>query len=214
MATHKRAKKTRRRPPPPPRRRPAPPPREASAGFAIETYDQRTIEENAREKFGPEYGEPADRDEALQLDVVDPEGAITQRGWDQINDDVERLERNTLAWLRRKFPNGIRDEGHGGHDGNELIGTVWFDPTDLEQADLIDLAADAGGSQERIDMVDASYGGLADTAFDGVSWFGGFVLGGQVTFFSVEPQDMEVVQETMERWRREQRTQRAKRRRR
>jgi len=138
--------------------------------------------------------------------MVDREGEITPKGWDQLNDDVDRLENNSLAWLRRKFK-GVRDEGHGQYD--DLIGTLWFDPTNLEQANLIDLAADTGAN-ERIDMVDSSYGDLADTAFDGVSWFGSFVLGGHVTFFDVKPEDMEIVQETMDRWRRTHRTQRRK----
>lgn len=175
--------------------RAAPPPAkiEASAGFAIHIDDQGVIEDNARERFGADYGDPEARAEALRDGLVDAEGEITQKGWDLLNADVSKLERNALSWLRQKFQH-VRDEGHGSTD--ELIGAVWFDPYNEEHAYLIELASQKGRN-ERIDMVDASYGDLANTAFNGVSDFGASVLGGAIYFFNVEPESAwEIIEET------------------
>lgn len=169
--------------------------READAGFAITTYDQRTIEDNAWERFGPKWGDPKDRRKAMDDGWVDASGAITQAGWDQLNDDVHQVERNAMAWMRGTFTDA-RDEGHGQYD--DLVGTFWFDPDDYEQSRLVELAADTG-RMERVDMNDASYGDLAYTAFDGVSDFGAAVLGGHITFFDVKPEDMEALTATLDR---------------
>jgi hypothetical protein len=45
-------------------------------------------------------------------------------------------------------------------------------------------------------MSDASFGDLADTAFDGVSDLGGNVLGGQIVFYGVKPEDWAVIEAT------------------
>jgi hypothetical protein len=177
-----------------PRRRPSPSRREAEAGFAITTYDQRTIEGNALERFGPKWGDPEDLRKAMGDGWVDANGAITQAGWDQLIEDINQIERNAMAWMKGTFTDA-RDEGHQ-HD--DLVGTFWFDPADYEQARLVELASDIG-RHERIDMVDASYGDLADSAMNGVSDFGASVLGGHITFFDVKPEDMEALTVTLER---------------
>jgi len=170
-------------------------PDEAEAGFAIGTYDQRSVEDNALEKYGPKWGEKEDRDEAMRDGLVDAEGQITQKGWDVLSDDLDLLEVNSMAWMRKTFVNA-REEGHDKHD--DLVGTFWFDPRNTDQAWLIQLAT----NNERVDMVDTSYGDLGDTAFNGVSRFGGLILGGGITFFDVKPEDMEVVEQTLEHERR------------
>ena len=165
--------------------------READAGFAVDVYPQELVEENAHDRFNedPEFRKKATKAGLLEI----RSGDITLAGWAKLNADIRQIEGNALAWLHEKFTN-VRDEGHGTH--GDLIGTFWFDPTDPEQAHLVELAADTG-RQERVDMVDASYGDLAKTAFDGVSDFGASVLGGGVTFFDVKPEDMEAVEETI-----------------
>lgn len=165
----------------------------SSAGFAIGSDSQDLIEENVRERFGSKYGDPKDRARAIREGWIDAQGEITNDGWDLLNDDTAQIERNALAWMSKKFLNA-RDEGHDKYD--DLVGTFWFDPTDPEQAQLIELAADTG-RQERIDVVDASYGDLARTAFKLVSDFGSSVLGGSITFFGVSPEDMETIEETL-----------------
>jgi len=185
----------------------APARHEATAGFAIGTYSEDIIEANAEEHFGPRALD--DRWEAIERGLVDRQGVITRNGWDRLNQDARKIERNSLAWLRQKFQN-VRDEGHDSY--GDLVGTLWFDPRDPAQAYLIDLAAEAGdhGRSERIDMVDRSYGDLADVAFDGVSDFGASVLGGAINFFNVEPADSwEEIEATLER---EERGRRARRR--
>jgi hypothetical protein len=166
----------------------------AEAAFAIDVYGEDLITDNAMERFGPRYGEQEDRDRAMKEEMVDAEGEITQKGWDQIADDIDRIERNAMAWMRKKFITA-RDEGHDKHD--DLVGTFWFDPTDYEQARLVELASD-GGRGERIDMIDVSYGDLGDTALTGVSGFGGSVLGGAIYFFDVKPEDMETLVATLD----------------
>jgi len=171
-------------------------PDEAEAGFAIGIYEQGIIESNADERFG-RSGDPEDRQWAeeeglFNSDAGTREGTITEKGWDLLNDDVAKIEKNAMAWMKHKFLDA-RDEGHS----DDLVGTFWFDPLNPDQAQLVDLAADTG-RQERIDMVDPSYGDLADTAFDGVSDFGASVLGGGITFFDVKPEDMAIVEQTLE----------------
>lgn len=154
-----------------------------SGGFAISTYDQDLIEENARDKFSSRYGDPEARAEFLDAGLIKNDGTPTTAGWHELTEDISRLEINALKWLRRNFQS-VRDEGHGNRD--ELIGTFWYDPDNANQVELIEI-----GIEERIDMVDCSYGDLCDTAFDGVSDFGGFVLGGEIHFFDVEGIDEE-----------------------
>jgi hypothetical protein len=177
------------------RRTARPAPREADAGFAISVNDQRDIEDNAHSTFGPKHGEQEDRDRAMKAGVVDSEGRITQKGWDQLGNDITRIERNSMAWMRKTFVSA-RDEGHDKY--SDLTGSFWFDPANHEQARLVELAADTG-RQERIDMQDSSYGDLANAAFTGVSDFGSSVLGGSITFFDVKPEDMDALVATLDR---------------
>ena len=163
---------------------------EHSGGFAISTYDESHIEDNAEERFGLRYGDAADRADMMSLGLVDAKGKITRKGWDQINDDVRRIERNSMAWLKKKF-GSARDEGHDSHE--DLVGTFWFDPKKLAHAEAIDM-----GVGERIDMVDTSFGDLGHTAFNGVSHFGGLVLGGAIQFFDIDPIAMEQIEKTLE----------------
>lgn len=150
---------------------------EASAGFAIDTYDEHLVEDNATEHFGPR-GDKEDRAKAQSAGHVDKAGKITERGWKILNADIEKLERNAMRWLRKNFPS-VRDEGHDSH--GDLAGTVWFDPDNKEQAETIEM-----GTDERIDMVDASYGDLSDTVWEGVSDLGVSVLGGAIHFYDRE----------------------------
>lgn len=168
---------------------------EAEAGFAIGIEPEHIIEDTARDKFEDVRHNSEFRKKTLAAGLMDRSGGITAKGWDLLNEDIQRIERNSMKWMRQKFRNA-RDEGHGGH-GEELIGTFWFDPTDPEHAHLVEMAADTG-KQERIDMVDLSYGDLANTAFDGVSDFGASVLSGSITFFDVKPEDMEAIETTLE----------------
>lgn len=162
---------------------------EAGAGFAVSIDPQHIIEDTASDRFdeGGEY-----RKFATDEGLIDGDGGITEAGWDLLNEDIQTIERNAMKWLNTTF-RSARSEGH---DNDDLVGTFWFDPTDLEQARLVNLAAPGA---ERIDMVDLSYGNFAHTAFDGVSDFGATLLGGSITFFDIKPEDMEVVQQSVER---------------
>lgn len=167
--------------------------READAGFAISVYHQDHIEENAHERADARYGDPEWTEEMVRLGLLTKRGEITNKGWDQLGEDIDRLERNSLAWMKRTFGH-VRAEGHDSHD--DLVGTFWFDPTNYDQAWLVELASSSPGRSERIDMSDASYGSLAHMAFDGVSDFGASVLGGQITFFDVSPETWETIEST------------------
>lgn len=154
----------------------------ASGGFAISTYDQSLIEENARDKFSKRYGDPDARAEFLDAGLIQNDGTPTIAGWHELTEDISRLEINALKWLRSNFESA-RDEGHV---RDELIGTFWYDPDNADQVELIET-----GIEERIDMADCSYGDLCEVAFDGVSDLGGYILGGEIHFFDVEGLDEE-----------------------
>jgi len=156
---------------------------ERSGGFGIGTYDEHHIESLAEERFGREYGDKNDRAEQMKLGNVDAEGKITKRGWNQLNKDIGVLERNAMAWLRKTF-NSARDEGHDSFD--DLAGTFWFDTGKVNQAEMLMM-----GLNERIDMVDTSYGDLGDTVWKGVSNFGGLVLGGGIKFYGIDDEAKE-----------------------
>jgi hypothetical protein len=172
--------------------------KESSAGFAVSTYSQDLIEENANERFSERYGDSQARNKALREGLIRPGSAtsvaITQKGWDLLNKDVLQLERNAMEWLNKVF-NRARDEGHDSRE--DLVGTFWFDPTKVQHAMPIYLASDWGAS-ERIDMTDASYGSLARTAFKSVSAFGSQILGGQIDFFAVGAEDQAWIERTLE----------------
>jgi len=143
-----------------------------TAGFAIETWDQDLIEAAAEEAVSGK-GVPSEFRRFVHTD-----GTITQAGWTTLNKDVERLEINSMNWLKHKFE-GAQDEGHNNY--GELAGTLWYDPKDKAQLDLLDI-----GQTERLDMVDSSYGDLAKTVWNGVSGFGQGVLGGAIHILDVE----------------------------
>lgn len=168
-------------------------PSERSGGFAIGTYTQDIVESNAKDHLGPKYGDPHDRAEAMSAGMVDADGDITPKGWDQLNEDILQLERNSVAWLRKTFESA-RDEGHG---DDELIGTFWYDPKKLKQAEMLLM-----GINERIDMSDSSYGDLAETVWKGVSPFGQDVLGGAISFMDIPQDALDEADETAERVRR------------
>lgn len=100
-----------------------------------------------------------------------------------MTDDSLRLERNCLAWLRKTFDNAL-DEGHGGHDGEELIGTFWFDPTDTEQMEWIHQ-----GTFESIRMLEHLPYAEAEKLLTGLSKFGYGLLDAEIQFFDV-PQEI------------------------
>jgi hypothetical protein len=148
-----------------------------SCGFAIYTESEHMISENAR-SFVEEHG-PSEYKQFLKAD-----GTITKAGWDKLNSDTQKIELNALAWLRKTFLNA-RDEGHGGYEGTELIGTLFYDPDDKNQMELLELASPSPGRSERIDFQDTGYGNFR-TAMNGVSSFGQTMLGGAIVFFDVD----------------------------
>lgn len=166
---------------------------EASSGFAIHTDNQGVIEDNARDRFGPDYGDAAERTKAMKAGLVDAQGKITERGWEQLNKDIRRLEDNALGWLRKTFGRAA-DQGHD--STGDLIGSVSFDPRSVKQARNIYM-----GAQERIDFSDTGYGDFAGSgAWKGVSRFGQDVLGGHITFFDVQPPEaIEIAEATVDR---------------
>ena len=91
--------------------------KEFDIGFAISTPDQRNIEEEAA-LYAEEYG-------------GSPE--LTQEEWDQINDGTSQIENRIVAWLSDTF-NGATSEGHS---DEELVGSMWVDPENKEQLDVL-----------------------------------------------------------------------------
>lgn len=164
---------------------------EASAGFAIHTDHQDVIEDNAKERFGTNYGDAKERAKRMKAGLVDAEGEITDEGWEQLNKDMGVLEDNALAWLRKIFGRAS-DQGHDSQ--GDLIGGLSFDPRSPVHAYNIVM-----GKDERIDFSDASYGDFARSgnAWKGVSTFGQELLGGQISFFDIQPPEaFEIAEET------------------
>lgn len=151
--------------------------RKHDGGFAISTYQEGHVDDNARERFGPSYGDPEDRAKMMRTGLVDAEGGITSKGWDLLNKDISQLEHNALKWLKDTF-DGARDDGHDRYD--DLVGGFWFDLDKPHQVEMLDVGLD-----ERIDMSDSSYGDLANVVWKGVSEFGESVLGGAIHFFDI-----------------------------
>jgi hypothetical protein len=147
-----------------------------SGGFAISTYIQDLVEANAADS--------AHRSGQARRDgLVTGTGGITQKGWRVLNKDVQKLELNSMEWLRKIFENA-RDEGHSGDD-KALVGTFWFDTSNKNQVDLIEL-----GINEHIDINDVSYGDF----WKGVSDFGRSVLGGAINFFDIDADVMKEIE--------------------
>jgi hypothetical protein len=170
---------------------------EASAGFAVHIDHEDVIKDNARERFGPDYGDAAERDKAMKAGLVDAQGKITDRGWELLNKDSRILENNALTWLRKTFGRAS-DQGHD--SSGDLIGGLSFNPRSVKQAHNIYLGA-REGRQERIDFSDTGYGDFAGSgAWKGVSNFGQDVLGGHITFFDVQPPEaIQIAEETTDR---------------
>ena len=169
----------------------------ASAGFAIHTDHEDVTKDNARERFGTNYGDAKDRAKRMKEGLVDAEGEITRRGWDQLQKDIRTLENNALAWLRKTF-SGVRDEGHDAY--GDVIGGLSFDPLAVDQARNIYYGA-REGRQERIDFNDSGHGDFAGSAgaWKGVSTFGQELLGGHITFFDVDKNALDIAEETADR---------------
>ena len=171
--------------------RPAPSIGQSSAGFDIHTDHEDVVEDNARERFGTNYGDAAERAKQMKAGLVDDQGKITKRGWELLNKDIATLERNGLAWLRKTFGNAS-DQGHDAQGG--LIGSVSFDPLNVAHARNILM-----GKNERIDFSDSSFGDFARDAWKGVSTFGQEVLGGSINFFDVDQNALDIAEETTDR---------------
>jgi len=151
---------------------------EKSCGFAIGIYGEDMIEANANELYSDDR--LSDGDERF---MTKGGTGINEAGWAQLNKDIPILERNCLDWLKKKFKSA-RDEGHDKY--GDLIGSVWYDPADKEQLELLELACPSPGRAERIDMHDAGFGDLSYSCWRGVSTFGQAVLSGSIVFFDCD----------------------------
>ena len=156
----------------------------------MHTAHEDVIKDNARDQFNPHYGDAAERAKRIKGGLIDAQGKITDRGWEQLNKDISTLERNALAWLRKTFSR-VSDQGHS---DSSLIGGLSFDPRSPTQAHNIVM-----GKDERVDFSDTSYGDFAGNgAWKGVSTFGQDVLGGHITFFDIQPPEaFEIAEETV-----------------
>jgi hypothetical protein len=151
---------------------------EKSCGFAIGIYNEDMIEADANELYSDDR--LSDGNERF---MTKGGSGINDAGWAQLNDDIPILERNCLDWLRKKF-NKVRDDGHDSY--GDLVGSIWYDPENTEQMELLELASPSPGRSERIDMHDAGFGDLSYSCWRGVSSFGNAVLSGAIVFFDCD----------------------------
>lgn len=164
----------------------------ADCAFGISTYEQRHVEDNARDRFGPRCDDRAEQRKMVKAKFITYEGDITPHGWDVLNADTDKLENNAMKWLKATF---ISASDHG-HNNDELVGSVEFDTSNENHCYLIELASMSPGRCERIDMCDASYSDLSCSVWTGVSDFGASVLGGQITFTAITPEAWEAIEAT------------------
>jgi hypothetical protein len=146
-----------------------------SAGFAVDLYPEDVIDANVEDTFSPKYGKvsASERREAIEEGVITKDGELTPKGWEWLNDDIRKVEVRVVSWLRDTFE-GARDEGHGGHSGEELIGTFWVNPRSKKQMGLLeDMASGEGIELETIDV----WSGLSKLSN---------ALGGRLFAFDVE----------------------------
>ena len=135
---------------------------ELNCGFAIRTSPQGVIEDNFRDKHNRE---PTDDE------------------WDQINEDVETIERNGLKYLKRVLDNA-RDEGHAS-DG-DLIGSCWAKWDDKKALEVIwehhddDASYGQLSSQEEREF----YRGIKPDAVDA-----------ELYFFNIDKDDLDRLEE-------------------
>lgn len=127
--------------------------------FSISTGEESNIDDRARERFGLEGDDPERRQDYLRKNFVDKEGSITRKGWDVLSEDVGRLERNALEWLR-KILEGATDEGHG--DFGDLIGGFWFDARNPKQLEIVLAGVEHGISESNFDLDPHAWKGVSD----------------------------------------------------
>lgn len=125
--------------------------------FDIHISDQNDIVDNL-DGFDEEERRRLIGQGLLDEDVKDD---LSERGWKIVGEDIEKLNENSLAWLRRKFEKVIYVDRNS--EGS-FMGSFLFDVRDPKQADLVHT-----GLTERIDMLDASYGDLANSVWDSTS---------------------------------------------
>lgn len=138
------------------------PPIEFSIGFAVYTYDQSYIEDNAREN-------------GIALDDAQ---------WKILNDDILKLERNACNLLDK---NGIhtRPEAHG---DNDLYGTAWVISGTPGMEIVFEFLDSQGDSLNDLTDVEHRLTGLPGTesVWKDVSDLGQSLLDGGIRFFSTD----------------------------
>lgn len=148
-------------------------------GVFFVTINSSSVQDNATERFGADYGDPDLRASFIRSGLItkNRDATITSKGWEQLVRDDRQIETNALAWLRKTFVHA-RDDGH---DRNgDLVGSFWWTPAKKSQLEELEI-----GINERIDFSDASYGSFYKTAFTKVSRFGANILDGQIGFEQV-----------------------------
>lgn len=145
--------------------------------FSIVTGRESDVEDRAQDKFGPRGEEPEDRRAFLKKGLIDKRGGITREGWDTLSDDIDRVERNAIAWLSASL-NNASDEGH---DDERRVGGFTFDAGDSKQMDIVNLGVDTG--------INSSDPDLDSHAWQGVSQFGIAILDVDI-YLSVAADDL------------------------
>lgn len=127
--------------------------------YSIGTGHESDIDDLSREKFGPRGTEPEYRRIFLREGLIDKEGEVTQKGWDLLNEDIGKLERNVFGWLRKSL-DGARDEGHG--DSGDLIGGFWFDAHNPKQLEIVVVGVENGINESDFDLDLLAWKDLSD----------------------------------------------------
>lgn len=171
-------------------------PEHFECGFAVAIGHESLIEDNIRDRITDKhYTNDKSVQEALKKKWVTPEGNITDKGWVQLNKDIQKIERNAVAWLSKTF-SGASDQGHGNDD---LIGNVQVKHTDKKQMKKFGGEfVNKGTYINREGGMNSSFGNRDFMAFmKGTSGLAGLGINVEIEFFDV-PEEAEEMMESIE----------------
>jgi hypothetical protein len=151
-------------------------------GFAIITSDFEYVQDCITEDV--EYNrEDKDMDTLINAGLITDSGEVTQLGWDTLNEDSMKIERNVLNYLKETFV-FASDEGHD--SGGDLIGSLDINVNDSKQLEAID--GEFISENSRIIHSDNFTNEESIKFINGISDFGKMYLEVEIEYFDIPPE--------------------------
>lgn len=108
-------------------------------------------------------------------DLIDEEGEITDTGWSRLFEDMLKVEKGCVNWLKSTFIHAVAD-GHDNYD--DLVGRVWVDPENSNH--IKEMSGEYLNSNEFV--LNSSSGTLDWSIFESASDFGQSLLSASLVF--------------------------------